>query len=469
MIFLASPFFVNAADPVDFTSNWSEPAESLDLGDSGGNFMVTSLPYSEGENQDGVFIVGDGENYENFKYKILPKEPTAAEILTTPWQTANISDPYGIEIDVRQDSWSIIQDANGNLWIFFTIFNFPKGTLYYLYSEDDGVNWTVGREATDSDLFFYFEPSTIIPQHDESKIWLGFTGAAFAGDPSVQVIEIDIDEKIVSYDNRILNDGETSVNNSDTVTSGSGGVLLNRPDGDISIFWQGNSFHDLMIRDYDVSANQWEASRKVVDGTLQGGGWLYETFTIPQTEQVLYFYDDGINGNYNFVESLDGGDSFSQELTLHIPNAENYWDWGGAKSFISGKYLYTMFIVYGSNSSQSSFIRHEVPEYLEEDLGDNENDDLIEDEENNSLDYQKYKEYKDKYKNDKNKSRYFRIKQLKKNQDISYFEMKKIYEQYKKADSSVVKALDRQTQKMFKDYRGYRGYKHYREYLNRIN
>jgi len=79
----------------------------------------------------------------------------------------------------------------------------------------------------------------------------------------------------------------------------------------------------------------------------------------------------------------------------------------------------------------------------------------------------KYKEYKAKYKNSKDKSNYFKIKELKKKQPLVYWKYKYICDIHKSDSDVQFKKLAVATQEMCKQYYSYKGYANYVYYRDK--
>jgi uncharacterized protein (TIGR02145 family) len=84
-----------------------------------------------------------------------------------------------------------------------------------------------------------------------------------------------------------------------------------------------------------------------------------------------------------------------------------------------------------------------------------------------SVTSQRYKEYKAKYSNKKDKNSYFKIKELKKDHPKLYWSYKSICDQYRYSSKKQFLSLNQAIQKICTQYDSYRGYQNYIYYRNK--
>jgi hypothetical protein len=98
-----------------------------------------------------------------------------------------------------------------------------------------------------------------------------------------------------------------------------------------------------------------------------------------------------------------------------------------------------------------------------------EDESLADDDGHRGVQYDRYKHYKKEYKSDKNKNRYFTVRQIKKENPALFWELHSIYLQYKTLSDKELEQLSLDIQEKFKLYEGYHGYKKYRELKEKVN
>jgi hypothetical protein len=95
--------------------------------------------------------------------------------------------------------------------------------------------------------------------------------------------------------------------------------------------------------------------------------------------------------------------------------------------------------------------------------------DIEDDDGHSGVQYDRYKHYKKEYKNEKNKKRYFTVRQIRRENPAFFWELRLIYLQYKSWSNEEMKKLSAEIQEKFKLFEGYHGYKKYRELKEKIN
>lgn len=83
--------------------------------------------------------------------------------------------------------------------------------------------------------------------------------------------------------------------------------------------------------------------------------------------------------------------------------------------------------------------------------------------EHGGVQHDRYEHYKKEYKSEKNKERYFSIRQIRRESPAFFWELRSIYLQYKTWSDEEINNLPLEIQEKFKLYEGYHGYKRYRE------
>lgn len=107
--------------------------------------------------------------------------------------------------------------------------------------------------------------------------------------------------------------------------------------------------------------------------------------------------------------------------------------------------------------------------YATADRDNNNDDEEGGDDNRRGENYDRYKDYKEDFKSRENKQKYFQVRDIKKNNEKMFWEMRAIYLKHKFDSDAVFDSLDQRTKDFFSLYKKYHGFLKYREYKQKIN
>jgi hypothetical protein len=378
---------------------------------------------------------------------------------------------YGVVFDGTNGSGTpnyariIRKDGVYHMWYEDTASHF-----FYHTTSNDGKHWQEGQitlannvhepsviwDSDDSKYKLWFEPTIGL---FTGQIWYAESSDGIAWDPPQPVTWTDGDNDWEN-DGRympyvIKEDGTYKMwyqSLSDVAGEG-GDRRINYATSDDGLAWNNSAeFHQVT---FDGNENN-----NIVLGLGDNGSWdsasLYTQAIIrlpleaDWNYMMLYASHDG--GRYKIGRAVsDDGFVWMKDDDYLISNEFDIW----FPSIIEEN---DGFFIWYMDSTEGKVYFATLP------FGGQQEDD----DNHSGVNWNRYKHYKDEYKSDKNKGRYFTVRQIKKENPTLFWELRSIYLRYKALSHEELEQLSLDIQEKFKLFEGYHGYKKYRELKEKV-
>lgn len=220
----------------------------------------------------------------------------------------SLNEPFRLT-DNPGDDWnpSGYIDSTGTIWVFFQSNRAGNYDIWYKNSSNNGFSWSQAFQLTNDPLNELSPRATL---DNEDNAWI-FYNKQSIGDTEV-VYKRKLETEIIWGSETIITLSDVSIR--EEITD----VYYSREQNSIYLFVQEvRSSYAVFLWKLDLATNDW-LRIEVTPPNNNGGGSL---FIILDIQYVIY--QEKTNKILYFVESKNGGNSFSSAIQISQPNFQN--------------------------------------------------------------------------------------------------------------------------------------------------